>query len=271
MRITFIYVLIDPITNEIKYVGKSDKPDRRFKKHLKEDKNTYKNNWIKSLTSIGQEPIMEIMDEVLFSEWSFWEKYWISQLKSWGFKLTNLTEGGDGGNFGYLVNKKISEKLKGRVLTDEWKENISKSRKGKKLSEKTKNKLSEKLLGNNRAKGLEHSEDFKLYMSNKFTGKNNPMFGKKHRLESVEKIKKVLSEKNKGINNPFYGKKHTQNSKNKMCKKLIQKDLNGNVIKIWDSFKEACESLNLKQPAISNVCNKPNRTYANYKWETYGN
>jgi len=85
------------------------------------------------------------------------------------------------------------------------------------------------------------------------------------------KISKKLLGKYKGENNAFYGKKHSEETKKKMYKKLIQKDLDGNVVKIWDSFKEACEKLNLKQPNISNVCNKINKSYANYRWETYGN
>lgn len=44
---------------------------------------------------MGLKPIIEIIDEVPVSEWEFWEIYWISQFKTWGFDLTNGTEGGD--------------------------------------------------------------------------------------------------------------------------------------------------------------------------------
>ena len=41
---TFIYTLSDPITNEIRYVGKTKNPSDRLKGHIKESykKNTYK-------------------------------------------------------------------------------------------------------------------------------------------------------------------------------------------------------------------------------------
>ena len=46
----FIYSLIDPITHEIRYIGKTSNPEDRLKRHLqkcylnKYDKNTYKSN-----------------------------------------------------------------------------------------------------------------------------------------------------------------------------------------------------------------------------------
>lgn len=40
--------------------------------------------------------IVEILNEDDSKNWKFWEKYWISQFRQWGFKLTNLTNGGDG-------------------------------------------------------------------------------------------------------------------------------------------------------------------------------
>ena len=92
--ISYIYCLKDPIDGTIKYIGKSDTPNKRYVDHLR--KHTYtvtkKNNWIKKLISIDEKPILEILDIVPFSEWSFWEKYWIGLFKSWGFNLHNLTK-----------------------------------------------------------------------------------------------------------------------------------------------------------------------------------
>jgi len=36
------------------------------------------------------------LDEVPEDEWKFWEIYWISQVKQWGFDLTNGNNGGGG-------------------------------------------------------------------------------------------------------------------------------------------------------------------------------
>ena len=90
-----IYSLSDPITGEIRYVGKTKNfTIRRYAHRSKQKYSTYCTNWITSLLSKGLKPIMEILDEVEEKEWCFWEQYWISQCKAWGFRLTNLTEGG---------------------------------------------------------------------------------------------------------------------------------------------------------------------------------
>jgi hypothetical protein len=102
-EITFIYVLIDPIDNLIKYVGKSDTPEKRRKQHIQESvsefsyANTLKVNWIKNIVSQGLEPVMQIIDEVPKTEWRFWEKHWEDLLLSWGFPLKNGDDCGRGG------------------------------------------------------------------------------------------------------------------------------------------------------------------------------
>lgn len=56
------------------------------------------------------------------------EIYWIAQLKSWGFQLANLTEGGGYGYSGYWKGKKrldISKKFKGHKVSNEARKKIS--------------------------------------------------------------------------------------------------------------------------------------------------
>ncbi len=86
------------MTNTIRYVGKANNIRKRLFCHLTANnlrKSSHKNNWVKGLLTNGLKPIIEIVDEVPIAEWQFWEKFWISQFKSWGFSLTNLTDGGD--------------------------------------------------------------------------------------------------------------------------------------------------------------------------------
>lgn len=40
---------------------------------------------------------MEILDTVNVCDWQFWEIHYISLMKSFGFNLTNHTNGGGGG------------------------------------------------------------------------------------------------------------------------------------------------------------------------------
>lgn len=95
--ITYIYTLSDPITQEVRYVGKTINPKQRKHNHsnISRDKGTHKRNWINLLKKQGLKPNFEIIDQVE-NDWKFWEKYWIAQFKSWGFNLCNYTLGGDG-------------------------------------------------------------------------------------------------------------------------------------------------------------------------------
>ena len=129
---TNIYILKDPITNDIRYVGKSDNPDKRYLSHINENRNnTYKENWIRQLKEKGLLPILEIIDIVPGENWTFWERWWISLFKSWGFNLVNIGIGGEGGPLSEETKKKISLSNKGKQ-----------PRLGKKFSEETKKKMS---------------------------------------------------------------------------------------------------------------------------------
>ena len=98
MEMTNIYILQDPISMDVRYVGKSNNPKERLKAHCNSArfKNTHKFNWIKKLRSLGRKPIMTVIDVVPMNDWHFWEIFWINQFKVWGFRLVNTTRGGDG-------------------------------------------------------------------------------------------------------------------------------------------------------------------------------
>lgn len=124
---TYIYALADSNTGIVKYIGKSNDPEHRLTTHLSTSrifKNTPKNAWLKSLSV---RPELIILDEVSKDNWEFWERYWISQFKTWGFDLKNSTDGGDGGNtnqgkiFGPLseeIRSKISKTTKQGMLSE---------------------------------------------------------------------------------------------------------------------------------------------------------
>ena len=115
---TYIYTLSDSNGN-VRYVGKSNDTKYRLTKHLYESKQirTHKEKWINNELNLGRTIILEVIDEVPKTEWQFWETYWISQFKTWGFKLVNGTSGGEGSD-GFKGRKhsettklKISEKI----------------------------------------------------------------------------------------------------------------------------------------------------------------
>jgi hypothetical protein len=85
------------------YVGKSNNINQRRYNH----KYTY-----------GSNVKLEILDVINIREWKFWEKYYISLFKSWGFKLENKNNGGGGLTtiiFSKDRNMKISAANKGKT------------------------------------------------------------------------------------------------------------------------------------------------------------
>jgi len=102
MEITNIYVLIDPRDGKVRYVGKANDVSQRYRAHLNRARKhqIHKKNWIDQLKKEGLKPIIEVIDIVPIEDWVFWETYWISQMKAWGFELINYTNGGDGCTFG---------------------------------------------------------------------------------------------------------------------------------------------------------------------------
>ena len=59
-----IYALSHPITNDIRYIGKSKRVKERYKDHLNDNSKTYKVNWIKSLLKNGLKPNLIILEEL---------------------------------------------------------------------------------------------------------------------------------------------------------------------------------------------------------------
>ena len=54
---------------------------------------------------------------------------------------------------------------------------------------------------------------------------------------------------------------------NKCCKEIIQYDLQGNLIKRWESIKEAGQTLNIHRGNISWCCKEKNKTAGGYIWK----
>lgn len=127
MQTTNIYILIDPRNNSVRYVGKANNVSQRYKAHLNKARKhqVHKANWIKQLKTLGLKPILEVIDVVPIDNWTFWEKYWIGQMKAWGFDLLNYTLGGDGATFGNQTSfKKGHKSWLGKHHTDETKKKI---------------------------------------------------------------------------------------------------------------------------------------------------
>jgi hypothetical protein len=122
-----------------------------------------KQAWLKGLLDSGVKPELMILDEVPIKEWEFWEIHYISLCKSWGFRLTNMTNGGECGS-GIAWNKGLTKEMDERV----------------------------KLYGiRGRWKRGRISQDVRINSYNNYErlkGEKHPMFGKHFSFESKAKM-----------------------------------------------------------------------------------
>ncbi len=131
----YIYILIDPRDNNVRYVGKTHDLKHRYYCHTNHFDGTKKSAWIKSIKAIGISPEIDVVEITDEKNWIFWEQHYISLFKFYGFNLTNSTQGGEGG----LMSKETKEKMRNAMLnaTEEHKKKISIALTGKKPSKQT--------------------------------------------------------------------------------------------------------------------------------------
>lgn len=168
-----IYALLDPRSEEIRYVGKSVNPRKRIRSHSqRKGVNPHKDNWIGTLAEDGLEPKLLILEIVQGDTWEECERWWIRILRECGEPLTNITEGGDTGpdptgtSHSAESRAKMSEARKsawdeglcgprrhiqgrlfpswlGRRHTEDTKQKMKARRRGRVVSEETRRRLSE--------------------------------------------------------------------------------------------------------------------------------
>jgi len=119
MKTVFIYTLTDPLTHEIKYVGYTSKSlKQRLSSHITSAVNenkTHNHRWVNKTIKEGRKPLITLVDEVPAEDWSFWEIYWIDQIRQWGFSLNNHCKGGLG-CLGWKHSEKHLETVRKPVL-----------------------------------------------------------------------------------------------------------------------------------------------------------
>jgi hypothetical protein len=108
MKTTYIYALIDPRDDQVRYVGKADNVKERFMSHLRESKTNAKSHkcaWIRTLIAEGLKPVVKTLEEVNIDEWQKAEIYYIQEFRKMGVNLTNHTIGGDGFHTGFVQDQ----------------------------------------------------------------------------------------------------------------------------------------------------------------------
>jgi len=122
----YIYLLKDPISYVVRYVGQTNNLNQRLNRHLNNAKSNrdkrHISNWIRS---ISLNPIMEVIEECEPYTKNEREQYWIDYYRKLGYDLCNASNGGPGAGVG-------NTNCKGRVMSEETKKKISASNKGRK-------------------------------------------------------------------------------------------------------------------------------------------
>jgi len=184
-------------TNEIFYVGKGKVGSGRSTKIL--GRNQYWQNIVNKVGFNVHKKIVGIRDEEL----SFLiEVERISQLRELGYKLCNLTDGGEGAS-GHKHSTKTLARMSVLALarpavTEETKARMSIANSNR--SPETRARMSEAQIGE------------KSWMYGR-TGKLAPMYDKKH----SEKTLAEMSESRKGEGNSMYNKNHSSEARAKIA------------------------------------------------------
>jgi hypothetical protein len=90
-----IYALVDPRTDDTRYIGKTRRPESRLRAHCSNKHHVHSSRWVQSLLREGVKPKMVILEGGLSEEeWPEREQYWIAYYRSHGVNLTNITDGG---------------------------------------------------------------------------------------------------------------------------------------------------------------------------------
>jgi group I intron endonuclease len=147
----YIYGLVDPESNQVRYIGKSIKPMQRLQNHMNDKSKCHRANWLQSLKAKGLKPELVIFEMIEGSDdwsWQESEKYWIKRGKSLGWPLTNNTDGGDGVvNLPPETKEKMRKTWLGRKHKPETLIKLSKASKGRVKTKEMRDAMSEKMKG----------------------------------------------------------------------------------------------------------------------------
>lgn len=93
-----IYALCDPRTHAVRYIGKTASLKARMRHHRHDAKRKISHlyRWWRKLNRAGVEPEVKIMQHCLPGMLDACEQEWIARGRDKGWKLCNVTEGGDG-------------------------------------------------------------------------------------------------------------------------------------------------------------------------------
>lgn len=218
-EITYIYVLIDPRDNEVRYVGKTSNPKYRLSGHIseckKESTKHYRARWIRSLLKDNIKPIIKFIKACPLNDFEKFETEYIKIFKS--DKLTNSDETGQGNSC------RIKEVID-------------------RMSKPKSRKVYQYDLDGNFLKEFRSARVAAKELNTNHGGISRCCNGEyKHTQGFIFKYEKNIIEK---VENP-----------NSIKKIVIELDIFDNIINEWVSIMECSRSTGIDSSNISRVCN----------------
>jgi len=215
--IAYIYALLDPRDNSVRYIGKTINPKDRLRQHLycKKEHN-YRSIWINSLIKKNLKPLMKILKICPLTEFVKYETEFIRLYKD--SKLTNSDETGQGN-----INRK-------REIIDRAIKKISKIVYQYDLNGDFIQKF----------KSVRFAAEVLELSHSNISRSCNGIFS--HTGGFIFRFKKVAVKK---IDNP-----------NAVRKCVVEIDEFGNIIEKWDSIMDCSRSTKIDNSNISRVCNE---------------
>jgi hypothetical protein len=201
-----VYALVlESSPEDYRYIGRTiETLHRRLSKHISETNvgnQTYVYRWIRKSIAQGETiKIVILEDNLTYKQSGIREIELIRHYKNIGYKLTNLTEGGDGGRLGQS-GWKHTEEAKAKMRGN-------KHKLGKKDSLETREKKRLSSLGNKSNTGRKASEEARANMRAAQQRRNGN--GWKHTEETKEKLRLANT-----------GRKHTEEAKANMKRAQI--------------------------------------------------
>lgn len=129
-----VYALCAP-DGRPRYIGKSTCGLKRPRQHgnsamMRQHEHLPVTMWVRSLRARGLDYSIEVVEETKREKLNEAEIFWIASFRSWGFKLLNCTDGGEG-MLGFHRSpesrERVARALRGRTISSEQRAKISAS------------------------------------------------------------------------------------------------------------------------------------------------
>lgn len=221
------------LVNGMQYIGKTKNLKRRESAwNSLNRKMPYANDFLEiDRKKYGLENFKtEILEECDNSKLNEMERFWIKQLNTIFPNGYNLENGGTKGvQFHPSTIAKMSEAKKGTKHTDEWKINMSERYSG----------------DGNPFAGKHHSEESRKRMSLSNIGR--PAWNKGKKMSDEQRQKNIETSK-------------------KRRKSVFQYTLKGELVAVYEGRNEAAKITGFDKKCIGNACNGRLKTYKGYIW-----